>query len=182
MEALPASGDGKTRLISSLQTSQTVTINILEGFMASAWDKLQEQIREKMLEIYSETVVEHNLNPRNIGSFPDADGYARITGPCGDTVEMWLKVDNDTITRAGFTTDGCGTTIASGSMTTEMATGKSPAEAQRIGQQEVLDALGGLPEDSEHCALLASNTLKAAIQDYLKIKANPWKKLYRTNR
>jgi len=149
--------------------------------MASAWDKFQEQIKAKMREIYSEAVVEHNLNPRNLGSFPDADGYARITGPCGDTVEMWLKVDGNTIVRASFTTDGCGTTIASGSMSTAMAQGKSRTEAQRISQTDVLDALDGLPEESEHCALLASNTLKAAIRDCIAMQKEPWKKAYRTH-
>ncbi len=147
--------------------------------MASAWDKLQEQIREKMLEVYSAPVVEHNLNPRNLGSFKDADGFGRVTGPCGDTMEIWLKVDGDTIVRTGFATDGCGTTIASGSMITEMAKGKSLIEAQMIGQQDVLDALEGLPEESEHCALLASNTLKAAIRDCIAMKRDPWKKAYR---
>ncbi len=124
-------------------------------------------MKEKMLEIYSETVVEHNLNPRNIGSFDDADACARVTGPCGDTMEMWLKVRGNTIVRAGFTTDGCGTSIASGSMTTEMATGKSLTESLLISQQDVLTALEWLPKESEHCALLATDTLKAAVNDYL---------------
>lgn len=147
--------------------------------MASAWDKLQEQIKIKMLEIYSATVVDHNLNPRNLGSFKDADGFGRVTGPCGDTMEIWLKVDDDTIVKTGFATDGCGTTIASGSMITEMARGKSLIEAQKIGQQDVLDALDGLPEESEHCALLASNTLKAAVRDCIAMQKEPWKKAYR---
>ena len=132
-----------------------------------------------MREIYPETVVEHNLNPRNLGSFPDADGYAQITGPCGDTMEMWLKIDGNIIVKAGFTTDGCGTTIASGSMVTEMAKGKSVGKAQKISQQDVLDALGRLPDEGKHCALLAANTLKEAIRDYLAMKKEPWKKAYR---
>ena len=147
--------------------------------MTSAWDQFQEQIKTNMKEMYSETIVEHNLNLRNLGSFSDADGYAQITGPCGDTMEMWLKVDGNTIVKAGFTTDGCGTTIASGSMVTEMAKGKSLTEAQRIGQKDVLDALDGLPEESEHCALLASDTLKAAIRDFMAMQKEPWKKAYR---
>jgi nitrogen fixation NifU-like protein len=145
--------------------------------MASAWDKFQEQIKAKMKETYSETVVEHNLNPRNLGSFSDADGYARVTGPCGDTIEMWLKVDGNTIAKAGFMTDGCGTTIASGSMITEIVKGKSLTEAQRISQKDVLNALDGLPEESEHCALLASDTLKAAIRDCLASKKRHGRKL-----
>jgi len=147
--------------------------------VASAWDTLQEQIKAEMRKIYSETVIEHNLNPRNLGSFGDADGYARITGPCGDTMEMWLKVADNRIVRAGFATDGCGTTIASGSMVTELAKGRQINEALGIGQQDILHALGGLPEESEHCALLAASTLKAAIKDYIEIKNSPWKKFYR---
>ncbi|MFC2062689.1 iron-sulfur cluster assembly scaffold protein [Chloroflexota bacterium] len=77
---------------------------------------------------------------------------------------------------ATFMTDGCGTSIASGSMTADMAKGKDIRQALKIGQQDVLDALGGLPEESQHCALLAANTLKQAIQDYLATKKEPWKK------
>ena len=94
-------------------------------------------------------------------------------------MEIWLKVNNDTITRATFMTDGCGTSIAAGSMVTELARGKSIVQALRIGQQDVLDALSGLPEDSEHCALLAADTLKEAVKEYLALKKEPWKKNYK---
>jgi nitrogen fixation NifU-like protein len=147
--------------------------------MSSSWEKFEELIREKMLEAYSETAVEHSMNPRNVGDMDDADGSAKITGPCGDTMELWLKLKGDTIVQAKFLTDGCGTSIASGSMVTELAKGKKLRQAQRISQQDVLDALGGLPEESEHCALLAADTLKAAIKDYLAMKKEPWKKAYR---
>jgi len=147
--------------------------------MTSNWEQFQEQIKAKMREIYSETVVEHNMNPRNLGSFPDADGHSRITGPCGDTMEIWLKVEGDLVVKAGFATDGCGTTIASGSMVTEMAKGKTLNVAMRISQADVLDALEGLPEESEHCALLASNTLKAAIDNCMTNQKEPWKNAYR---
>jgi nitrogen fixation NifU-like protein len=119
------------------------------------------------------------MNPRNLGIMQEADGFARVTGTCGDTMEIWLKVDGNTIINASFTTDGCGTSIASGSMVTEMAKGKSIGDAQRIGQQDVLDALGGLPDESKHCALLAADTLKEAIRDYIAMKREPWKKAYR---
>ena len=134
---------------------------------ASSWDDFEELIKSKMREIYSEAAIEHGMNPRNIGDIENADGFARITGPCGDTMSIWLKINDDRIVDARFLTDGCGTSRASGSMTTEMAKGKNLAEAQKISQQDVLDGLGGLPEESEHCALLASNTLKEAIDDYL---------------
>ncbi len=147
--------------------------------MSSSWDNFVEQLKAKMLEVYSEAVVEHSMNPKNVGEIEDADGFAKITGPCGDTMELWLKLKGETIQEAGFLTSGCGTSIASGSMVTELAKGQKLSQAQKISQQDVLDALGGLPEESEHCALLAADTLKAAIRDYLMIKREPWKKAYR---
>jgi len=145
----------------------------------SSWDKYEELIKAEMKKVYSETVVEHSVNPQNVGEIEDADGFANITGPCGDTMEMWLKVSNDIIKEATFMTDGCSTTIAAGSMVAELAKGKSIGQALNIGQQDVLNALDGLPEESKHCALLAANTLKEAIKDYLSFKKEPWKKVYK---
>jgi len=147
--------------------------------MSTEFEGLQELILADARNIYSETVIDHAMNPRNVGVMQDAEGFARVTGPCGDTMEIWLKVDNDAIAGATFMTDGCGTSIASGSMVTEMVKGKSISEAQKTTQRDVLDALGGLPDESEHCALLAANTLKAAIRDYLQMKREPWKREYR---
>jgi len=147
--------------------------------MTSGWETFQKLVRAEMEKVYSETVVEHAMNPRNMGSIEVADGYARVTGPCGDTMEIWLKVRSDTITGATFMTDGCGTTIAAGSMVTEVAKGKSIGQALKIGQEDVLSALDGLPDESKHCALLASNTLKAAVKDYFASRNESWKKLYR---
>jgi nitrogen fixation NifU-like protein len=146
--------------------------------MASSWQKFEELIKQEMRKIYSEAVVEHSMNPRNLGDLEDADGFARVTGPCGDTMSIWLKVNGNIIINASFMTDGCGTTIASGSMVTEMVKGKSISEAQKTTQRDVLDALGGLPQESEHCALLAANTLKAAIRDIITMKREPWKRAY----
>lgn len=147
--------------------------------MSSSWEKFEELIKQEMRKIYSEAVVEHSMNPRNLGDLEDADGFAKVTGSCGDTMEIWLKVRNGTIANAIFMTDGCGTSIASGSMITELAKGRSVGEARRISQQDVLDALGGLPVESEHCALLAADTLKEAIKDYLTMEREPWKRAYR---
>ena len=150
--------------------------------MISSWDKfeeLEELVKAEMRKVYSETVIDHSMNPRNVGNLEDADGFASVTGPCGDTMEIWLKVKNGTISDARFMTDGCGTTIASGSIVTELARNKSIGEAQRIGPRDVLDALGGLPEESHHCALLVANTLKAALRDYMVMQREPWKKAYR---
>jgi len=142
-------------------------------------DDLQKLILADARSVYSETVVQHAMNPKNLGMMQNADGFAREIGSCGDTMEIWIKVSSDTIDSATFMTDGCGPSIASGSMATEMATGKSIAEARKITQADVLNALGGLPEESQHCALLAANTLKAAIKDYFMTKQEPWKKAYR---
>ena len=147
--------------------------------MSTEFEELQELILADARNIYSETVIDHAMNPRNVGVMQDAEGFARVTGPCGDTMEIWLKVDNDAIAGATFMTDGCGTSIASGSMVTEMTKGKSISEAQETTQRDVLDALGGLPDESKHCAVLATNTLKAAIRDCIAMKREPWKRAYR---
>jgi len=147
--------------------------------MASSWQKFEELIKQEMRKIYSEAVVEHSMNPKNLGELEDASAFARVTGPCGDTMSIWLRINGASIFNASFTTDGCGTTIASGSMVTEMVKGKSIGEAQKITQRDVLNTLGGLPQESEHCALLAANTLKAAIRDYIAMKHEPWKRAYR---
>jgi nitrogen fixation NifU-like protein len=135
--------------------------------MASPWEKFEEIIKSQMRTVYSDTVVELGMNPKNLGEIDDADGFARITGPCGDTMSMWLKIEGDRIVNTGFTTNGCTTSLASASMATIISKGSCIADALKVRQQEILDALGGLPEESRHCALLAANTLKAAIEDYL---------------
>ena len=147
--------------------------------MTSSWEQFEELIKAEMRKIYSETAIDHSMNPRNVGGMEDADGFAKVTGSCGDTMELWLKVKNGTVADASFMTDGCGTSIASGSMVTEMAKGKSISELRKISRQDVLSALGGLPDESEHCALLAANTLKEAIRDYLAMEKEPWKRAYR---
>jgi len=114
-----------------------------------------------------------------VGLISNPDGQARITGPCGDTMEIWLRVSGGIIEQATFWTDGCGTTIAAGSIATELAKGKKVGDALGIAQQDVLDALGGLPDDSVHCALLAASTLKEAVKDYLAYRNEPWKRAYK---
>jgi nitrogen fixation NifU-like protein len=133
-------------------------------------NELQASIMEDARKIYSEKVIERWLNPRNRGKVRNADGFAKIKGPCGDTMEISFKVKDHRISKIRFATDGCATSIASGSMATELAKGKKIEEAVKISQQMILDALEGLPEESIHCALLASNTLKEAVKDYLNSK------------
>lgn len=122
---------------------------------------------------FSLPVLERFDRPRNYGPLTPCDGHARITGPCGDTMEFWLRIAAGRVVQANFTTTGCGSSRAAGSMATELAAGKTPGEAERLQQQDILQALGGLPQESEHCALLAANTLKAAIRDFEARQASP---------
>jgi nitrogen fixation NifU-like protein len=116
---------------------------------------------------YSEVVIEHFQNPRNVGVIEDADGVGKMGSPvCGDLMEIYIKVDNSHITDCKFRTFGCGAAIASGSMASEMIKGKSLAEAEALTDEDVAKALGGLPEKKMHCSNLAASTLHKAIEDY----------------
>jgi nitrogen fixation NifU-like protein len=147
--------------------------------MDEDFKQLEESVMADMRETYAEEVIDHFMNPRNLGEIPNPDGFARVTGPCGDTMEIRLRVRNGAVYHATFWTDGCGPSIACGSMTTELVKGKGIGEALGITQEDILSSLGGLPEESQHCALLASNTLKEALRDYLALKNEPWKRAYR---
>lgn len=134
----------------------------------SGYEKFMQLVRAEMLKVYSEKTVEHAMNPRNIGPMIDADEQARVTGPCGDTMEIFIKVKGKRVVDATFFTDGCGTTLACGSITTELVKGKSLTEVQKIDSKYILKALGGLPESAVHCSVLAANTLSAAFENYIK--------------
>ena len=114
------------------------------------------------------TANKHANDPHNMGALDKFNGHAKITGPCGDTMEFWLLADEGKIQKVSFITDGCDPSLASGSIATCLAEGKNLAEAKAISQHDILQALGGLPKDSEHCALLTANTLKAACENYEK--------------
>jgi Mrp family chromosome partitioning ATPase len=118
------------------------------------------------LDRLSQTAREHAQHPRNLGPLSNADGHARITGPCGDTMEFWVTVADGKITKASFTTDGCGPSLACGSITTVLAKGRPVEGAACLRQEDIVAALGDLPEEHWHCALLAANTLNAACRDY----------------
>lgn len=128
--------------------------------------EIQESILDDERRIYSEKVIDHFLNPRNIGGIEIADGFGSVTGPCGDTMLLFLSVRGGEIVEARFMTDGCGSTVACGSMITELAKGKTIEKARQISELDVTEALDGLPESSVHCSLLAANTLQQAIDDY----------------
>ncbi len=117
---------------------------------------------------YSEKVMEHFKNPRNVGEIENPDGIGHVGNPvCGDIMELYIKVDNGIITDAKFKTFGCGAAIATSSMVTELVKGKSVEEAHEISNKAVAEALGGLPPIKMHCSVLAEEALKSAITDYL---------------
>jgi len=144
-----------------------------------AIDEIQASIIADARKIYSEKVIQSWLNPKYMGEMESPQGYGKVTGPCGDTVQIFLRIDNNKIIDARFITDGCATTIAAGGMACELAIGKTCKEAFKITKEVILKQLGGLPEESIHCALLASNTLRAALTDFLTSRNEPWRKLYK---
>ncbi|MBU0629741.1 MAG: Fe-S cluster assembly scaffold protein NifU [Candidatus Margulisbacteria bacterium] len=118
---------------------------------------------------YSEKVMEHFKNPRNVGEMENPDGIGKVGNPtCGDIMEMYIKVKDNIITDVKFKTFGCGAAIATSSMSTEMIKGKTIEEALKLSNRAVAEALGGLPPVKMHCSVLAEEAVKAAIDDYLK--------------
>ena len=131
-------------------------------------EDIQRQIIEQLRTIHSPQVIAHACNPRNLRRMERPDACQTVTGPCGDTMEMYLRLadkgtDNERIEAITFMTDGCGTTLACGSMLTTMVQGMSLEEAGQIEPEDLLDALGGLPDASVHCATLAVTTLRETI-------------------
>jgi len=121
--------------------------------------------------MYSQKVMEHFKNPRNMGEIPDADGVGTVGNPiCGDMMKIFIKVKDNTLEDVKFKTFGCGAAIATSSMITELAKGKTIDEALKITRADVADALEGLPPIKMHCSNLAADGLRAAIEDYLKKK------------
>ena len=119
--------------------------------------------------MYSEKVMEHFSNPRNVGEIEDADGVGTVGNPvCGDLMTIYIKVEDNILTDVKFKTFGCGAAIATSSMVTEMAKGKTIEEALEITRNDVADALEGLPPVKMHCSNLAADALHAAIDDYKK--------------
>ena len=117
--------------------------------------------------LYSEKVMDHFENPRNVGKMPDADGIGGVgNAKCGDIMRMYIKVDNGIISDVKFNTFGCGSAIASSSMATEMIKGKPISEALALSNKAVVEALDGLPAQKIHCSVLAEEAVKSAIQDY----------------
>jgi nitrogen fixation NifU-like protein len=122
---------------------------------------------------YSKKVMDHFINPRNVGVIENPDGYGKVGNPvCGDLMEMYIQVENNRIKDIKFKTFGCGSAIATSSMVTELAKGKKIDEALKITRNDVADELDGLPPQKMHCSNLAADALHAAIEDYKKKNKN----------
>lgn len=125
--------------------------------------------------IYSEKVMDHFMNPRNVGSIENADGIGEVgNAKCGDIMKIYLKIENDIITNVKFETFGCGSAIASSSMATEIIKGKPLSEALTLSNKAVVEALGGLPAHKLHCSVLAEEAIKSAVLDYYKKNNIPY--------
>ena len=123
--------------------------------------------------LYSETVMDHFRNPRNVGVIEDADGIGEVgNAKCGDIMKIYLKIENDIIQDVKFETFGCGSAIASSSMATELITGKPVADAMKLTNKAVAEALDGLPAHKMHCSVLAEEAIQSALEDYQRRSKN----------
>lgn len=129
---------------------------------------LQNQIFDETRTAYGEVAFQRWLNPLYMGPMQDADGYGRVTGTCGDTIEIFLRFEKDRVKEATFKSDGCGPSTVCGSFAAELSFGKDADEVAEISGETILEILGGLPEEDRHCAFLAAETLQVALDDYLR--------------
>ena len=134
-------------------------------------NELQEKIFEETRQAYGEVAYERWRNPRYNGPMADADGHARVTGTCGDTMEIFLKFEDQKVITASFLTDGCGSSGVCGSFAAELAHGKTPEELADVTGERILVILGQFPPEDRHCAFLAAETLQEALSDFMKKQA-----------
>ena len=144
-------------------------INVTEQRDTSDFERwvaaLQQALEERERELFSPTVIQEARHPQNLGVMLDADRHALLLGPCGDTMEIFLQLQDFRIARASFMTDGCGPTVACGSMLTKMIQNLTLGEAAAIEAADLIIALDGLPPEHVHCATLAVHTLQQAMED-----------------
>jgi len=131
-------------------------------------EELQAHIDDEASITFSEKAIAEFKDPHHAGSMEDPDGFAAFTGPCGDTMEIWLRIAAGRVQDSRFWTDGCGATIACGSMITRMIEGGEVGDVPSISEQDLIDALDGLPQANRHCAKLTIVTLRKALEDYRK--------------
>ena len=134
-------------------------------------NQLQGKINDEAKGVLGEQGFERWQNPKYRGKMDGFDGHGRITGTCGDTMEIYFKIKNNSIVEASYMTDGCGTSNVCGSFAAEMALGKTFDQLPEITGESILNRLGEVPEDEQHCAFLAASTIQEAIDDYM-IKKN----------
>jgi len=131
-------------------------------------EKMQDQMFEETRETYGEVAYQRWLNPLYMGPMENPDGYAKVTGPCGDTMEIFLRFENDQVREASFMTDGCGGSAVCGSFAAELAIGRAPDKLIDVTGEEILKVLGCcFPKEDQHCCFLAAGTLQEALNDYM---------------
>ncbi|MBW1896533.1 MAG: iron-sulfur cluster assembly scaffold protein [Deltaproteobacteria bacterium] len=128
-------------------------------------DRLQEQINEEVIQKYGKRIYERWRNPRFMGRMENPTAYACVTGNCGDTMEIFLRLEEDAVVEASYTTDGCGCGAACASVACELAVGKKTKEIADVTGETILEVLEGIPEDDIHCAFLAAETLQIALSE-----------------
>lgn len=136
----------------------------LDDFVANLQDKIFRETKTA----YGELGFQRWRNPLYRGDMPDADGHGRLTGSCGDTMQIFLKFENDKVKTASFLTDGCGASTVCGSLAAELALGKTQDELADLSGDQILQRLGTFPEEDEHCAHLAAATLQEALGQYMR--------------
>ncbi len=129
--------------------------------------RLQEEILEQAREIYGEKGFNRWMNIKYMGVIEDPDGHARVTGRCGDTIEIFLKFNGEKVEKASFITDGCASSAICASFAVELAIGKIPDEIVEITGERILEEIGKFPEEERHCAFLAAETLQEALTNYM---------------
>lgn len=129
--------------------------------------RLQAQIFEHIDKKYKSTAIRYWFNPPHIGEMEKPDGHARLKGKCGDTIEIFLRFEEERVKEALFTTDGCRSSHACASMAAELALGKIPDQLLEITGDAIIEELGSLPENDQHCAFLAAETLQEALNNYM---------------
>jgi len=130
-------------------------------------EKLQEQVFNEAKEAFGETGFQRWRNPRYRGVLEKPDAHARITGKCGDSMEIFIQFNADRVTEASYMTDGCGASTVCGSFAAEIAHGKTPDELTDITGEAILKTIGRFPKENEHCAFLAAETIQEALQNYM---------------
>ncbi|WP_155309309.1 iron-sulfur cluster assembly scaffold protein [Desulfosarcina ovata] len=131
-------------------------------------NNLQEQIFDEAREAFGDAGFERWRNPRYCGPLADADAHARVTGECGDTMEIFLKFENDRVCNAAYRTDGCASSTVCGSFAAEMTVGKTPEEVADISGEAILEKIGRFPDEDHHCAFLAAETIREALGQYMR--------------